>query len=156
GVRGLMKTEEVLKFVMEVMPELTLYIDARNDSPISVIEFLKKYPNFRDRIVIKVYPFTLGEGAYGLVKKYAKRNGVSESQAEIDIKNINPNFLLALGGVAAQVNESVFSRAYSNYWWSDFKSHLNWYPFSSVKGEVRFRNELVFSQADLRRIDAKT
>ncbi|AHG22607.1 hypothetical protein Z042_02375 [Chania multitudinisentens RB-25] len=158
GIKRLMKTADVLNFVRNVIPEVTLYIDARNDSPLSVIEILDNNPQYRDNIVLKIYPFTLDGGAYSIVQKFATRNNLAENTALKRLKEINPHLLLAMGGVAGQASEKAYVAQYSNFNWSTLQSERQYFPFSrtSTLSKNSFNGQTIFTEQQLLDIESKT
>lgn len=159
GLRGLMKTEDVLLFIYEFMPELTVYIDARNNSPISIINFLKRHPEVKDNVVIKIYPFTMAGGVYDLLSMYSERYNLSMDDAAEEIYNINPNILLAMGSTPSQADER--SRLWKVLRGFDFEEMLGFRPSlpyarTSTLGLNAFQGKEIFSQKELEWIEATT
>src|SRR6516164_3342648 len=117
-----MKTEHVLNFIHKYMPEMTVYIDARNNAPASVLEILHRHPEYVNNVVLKIYPFTLKGGGLDLVAVYAKvrnakagslavpfsiadytnKNDAGMVAAANELAKIKTNVLLALGSAGEQ------------------------------------------------------
>jgi hypothetical protein len=158
GVLRLLRTVDVLEFAKNITPSVTLYIDARNNSPVSVIELLEGYPIFRDLFVLKVYPFTLNGGPYSVVAEFAKRKSISKEDAIKRLKKINPHLLLALGSTAAQASELSFVGGYSDFRWPVFQDERKHLPFSR-EAEVsknEFLGNKIFNNDELRTIESMT
>lgn len=158
GVQRLLKTVDVLDFAKNITPSVTLYIDARNNSPVSVIELLEDYPKYRDLFVLKVYPFTLNGGPYSVVSEFAERKSISKEDAIKRLKKINPHLLLALGSTAAQASERSFVAEYSDFRWPVFQDERKYLPFSrgSEASRNEFLGEKIFNDDELRLIESMT
>jgi hypothetical protein len=160
GVKNMLLTEVVLDFMHKYLPEMTAYIDARNNSPVSVIEIIKRKPELGYHVVTKVYPFTLNGGLNSLVKEYAKRKFMSETDAAREIATVKPNILLAMGSAATQANELASVGHYSNFTWRIFQSDnvVKNLPFSRKSDPThsfnKFNNQPIFNEPELIQIEA--
>ncbi|CAI2017500.1 Membrane domain of membrane-anchored glycerophosphoryl diester phosphodiesterase [Serratia fonticola] len=160
GVKGMLLTDDALHFMNNFMPEMTAYIDARNNSPVSLINLLKYRPGFKDQVVIKIYPFTLSGGFNSVVSEYAVRNRMSRENAAKDIEKIRPNILLAMGSAATQANESVSEGNNSDFTWNKFQSEgvSSYLPFSrqsnSEISRNRFNGQDIFNTSELIQIES--
>lgn len=162
GVKRMMRTDNVLEFIYRYLPQMTSYADARNDAPVSLLNILKQKPYLTDKVVIKIYPFSLSGGINSVVDKFADRNKITSWEAANEINEINPNILLAMGSAASQANEMVSLGNYSNFNWSIFHSNeiLSYLPFSRdsspENSENNFNGQPVFSNSELIQIEAMT
>lgn len=158
GVKNMLLTEYVLTFMHKYLPEMTAYIDARNNSPVSIIEIIKRRPELGYHVVTKVYPFTLNGGLNSLVKEYAKRKFMSEVDAAREIAAVKPNILLAMGSAATQANELASVGNYSNFTWRMFQSDdiIRNLPFSikSYHSLNMFNNTPIFDDIELIQIES--
>lgn len=152
GIRGLMTAERMLRLAAELAPEMTLYLDARNKSPTSLLRMM--HNNREERLganaVIKVYPFVYNAGASALVEDYAKNARIPTDQARKEIAELTPNLLLALGNVGREANEAAagaseiinsedFARIYYSglpYNSAAAKSPLNLNPYVSKPEQI--------------------
>lgn len=154
GVNRLMSIKRVLDIVTAAMPELTLYIDARNDAPIGLIRLLRDYPQYRDKVVIKVYPFAFPAGADGLIAAYADQYKLGRLQAQNEIAKINPNILLVLGSAASQATEKVGVGSLSTLSFEQWTNLSTVFPF--VPGSKHSMNSFngipIFTDTELARI----
>ena len=159
GLKGLMRTELVLHRIADLMPELTIYIDARNYSPISIIPLLTARPELVDKVVTKIYPFTLPGGAYDFVEVYAERHKISSEQAWREVASANMNVLLAMGSVPSQASESVrLSLAVIGFDFADMERLRPSLPFAtgSTLGLNQFHGVPIFDELELAWIEART
>ena len=158
GINRLMLTDDVLNFVRLAMPELTIYMDARNNAPVSVIDLLEHNAEYRDNVVIKVYPFSLKGGAYSIVKEFARRQNISEQSALERLKSINPHMLVVLGSALGQANEESFVADYTDFTWAKFLSERVNLPFSRTANPSSnsFQGASIFSNAELTTIEARS
>lgn len=105
-VQNLVRTRELLWAVHRWMPELTLYADARNSAPVSLLKLLYDEPALKKNLVIKIYPFELGGGAYDVIAEYATRHTDGDKAEAIrQLRSINANLLLAMNGLPNEVAE---------------------------------------------------
>lgn len=105
---NLVSTRDLLWAVRRWMPELTLYADARNSAPVSLLKLLHDEPGLREGLVMKVYPFELGGGVYDLVTEYARRYaGGDDAAATKQIRAAAARFLLAMNSLTREVAERV-------------------------------------------------
>ncbi|MDC9583135.1 glycerophosphodiester phosphodiesterase family protein [Xenorhabdus sp. PR6a] len=168
GLKRLMKTEDVLKFIHENLPGMTVYIDARNDAPLSVIDILKAHPDYRDQVVIKVYPFAFRAGAYDVVRQYAARHALSPNEAAAEIYKINPHLLVVMENAILLTNEGVMlstmtDMTFTMYWTAQepMTSHYRYrslLPFSTVSQDPAntFQGKTIFSDDQLTEIESRT
>lgn len=160
GVKNMLLTENVLTFMHKYLPEMTAYIDARNNSPVSIIEIIRRKPELGYHVVTKVYPFTLNGGFNSLVKEYAKRKNMSEASAAREIATVKPNILLAMGSAATQANELASVGNYSNFTWRIFQSDniVKNLPFSRKSDPAhslnKFNGQPIFSEQELIQIES--
>lgn len=107
--RVMPKTSEFVRFATNVLPRaagvgsegVTLYADARNKSPSTLIRQIYSAGSgsqaMADRIVIKIYSFQYRAGAQDLIADYASKFGVSNAVAGQQIAAARPNVLLPVG-----------------------------------------------------------
>ncbi|MDA5192818.1 glycerophosphodiester phosphodiesterase family protein [Govanella unica] len=131
GIVNIMRTDDVLAVVHELMPEMTLYIDSRNDAPIALIKLIGEQPKYRDHVVLKIYPFLLHGGVEDLVVNYAKQTRLDLEAARKKIREIRPNVLLASGNAESESNGDVQINEIKAFGWHDFKKHTKDLPFST-------------------------
>ena len=81
---------DMMAFINEYTPEMVSYIDARNDAPIAFAQLLNSVPGYKEKAVIKIYPFTLGGGADQFIDKYATQYTSGDlEQAKQQLSDIN-------------------------------------------------------------------
>lgn len=160
GVKNMLLTEYVFGFMHKYLPEMIAYIDARNSSPVSIIEILQRKPEYKNQVVIKVYPFTLSGGLNSVVSEFAKRKNLTESAAAQQIATIRPNVLLAMGSAATQANEMASVGNRSDFTWSVFQSDSvsRYLPFSREaapeNSSNRFNGQDIFNATELIQIES--
>jgi len=155
----LTSTARVLAFVNRLMPEMTLYLDARNDAPLAIIRLLHDYPEYRDNVVLKIYPFSLNGGRTDLVQRYANQYTGGVTAAAIrEISEVNPHVLLALGHVEMEANQDAALSGTDNFDWAAFQAARVALPFArgSQYAFNNFNNETVFSDDELAEIEMRT
>lgn len=159
-------TQDFLEKVNATTSGMTVYVDARNFAPVSVVKLFAAQPILGANAVIKVYPFEMGAGTYSLVAAYAERYANSnEKMAVEDIAKARPNLLLALGGVITEVTEGVTLTNKLNIGAKDF----NWIyfkvkvapmlPYTSVSQDNKFQTidgKSIFSENELKSLEART
>ena len=103
----IMTTRDVLWAVKRWMPGLTLYADASNNAPISLLRLLRDEPDLNLKgLAMKVYPCTLQGGVYDIVKEYSRRYTKDDRPEAIkEIRKVNANFLLAMNALPNEVAE---------------------------------------------------
>lgn len=152
-------TEHVFKIVHALMPEMTLYVDARNDAPLSIIRLLHNHPEYRDNVVLKIYPFTLTGGLADVVEKYASRYFNKMQEPAIDeISTVNPHVLLAIGHAEMEANQNVEVSGIKGFSWRQFQAETKKLPFSSdsTLDYKTLSGERVFNPDELSEIEMRT
>lgn len=160
-VKHIMPTEQVLEVVCKLMPEMTLYADARNDAPVTLIRMLgmDKYKNCRNNIVIKIYPFILNGGLTDLVERYAKLYYSGDQNAALqEITTINPHVLLVVGNAESESNQDVLLTGVTGFTWEKFQEEARHFPFSRTAEQSRnqFNGQRIFSDQELMDIEIQT
>lgn len=157
-VTNVMKTEDVLWFVTKHMPEMTMYLDARNDAPVAAVRLLAQKPLWKDKVVLKIYPFLLNGGASDLVARYAQAYSLDPLAAEREIIAANVNILLAVGRAALEADERTTLPAWTDFSWQDFERFAPSLPFSSNSNTSAntIGDGTIFRQDELPRIQALT
>ena len=152
-------TARVLEVVHELMPGMTLYLDARNNAPLSIINMLRIHPDYKNNVVLKIYPFLLNGGMTDLVKRYADRyRGGYEKGAREEIAAINPNVLLAIGHAEMEANQDAAHTGINTFTWQVFQDQTQSLPFSH-KSDPRnnlFNNNAIFTPEELNEIEMRT
>ncbi len=152
-------TERVLEVVHELMPKMTLYLDARNNAPLSIIRMLKIHPEYKNHVVLKIYPFLLNGGMTDLVKRYADRymDGYVKA-ARDEIASVNPNVLLAIGHAEMEANQDAAHSGINDFTWKAFQDQKKLLPFKlgSTYGDNIFSNKPLFSEEELNEIEMRT
>jgi hypothetical protein len=163
GVKNLVTTSHVLNIVCNLMPELTLYADARNDAPVSLIRLFatefKGNKHCRNQVVIKIYPFQLNGGLTDLVERYAERYYEGDREAAVaEIAQVNPHVLLAIGNAESESNEAVMLTGTTNFRWEDFQRQAENLPFSrtSKNSKNSFNQHPIFAEGELKEVEAQT
>lgn len=173
GVNNLVTTERFLDVVNAATTErpgegsvMTLYADARNYAPVSLLRLFANRPELGRNVVTKIYPFEMGGGLTNLLQAYAERYTRGDTRAAAaEIARANPNVLLALGGAPSESTEEVLlapslGAGAVNFSWDDFRRISPSLPFSSSRGVADpsnvMRGQTVFTQDELAAIDAKT
>lgn len=139
GINRLCPTEDMLLAIRKFMPEMTVYLDSRNHSPVSLLKLLYDNELLRPGVIGKIYPFELGGGVYDIVKAYADRYTEKNSESAVkQLRTARLPMLLATNGLPTQALErSARSQEYklsSSYAW-DIKTEegeplLKVLPFS--------------------------
>lgn len=129
-VKRIATIEDVYKFIKYLAPTITLYVDARNNSPACAINALKQFPEVKDNVVIKVYPFSLKAGAADLETEYAKVANLTAVSARQEIARINPNLLLVIGSAPTQASDLAQANQtqYNNVDYSKFLAATKYLP----------------------------
>lgn len=158
NVNNMLLSERFLYVIHKFLPGMTAYIDARNNAPVSMIEILNRHPEYKDNIVIKVYPFTLKGGVNSLVNTYKRYTNGNAVTAAADIAKIHPNVLLAMGSAATQANEVVSANDYSTFNWNMFRSSsvLPKLPFTRSNTWYNQRLKKPFTYEELIAIESMT
>lgn len=164
SIKTLMTTERFLTVVDATTSGMTLYADARNYAPASLLKLFVDKPALKANVVTKLYPFEMGGGVASLLPVYAARyKGDDVTAAGREIETSNPNLLLALGGAPTEATEEVqLSTAMNagavNFSWGEFGAIAKNLPFSRTSGATfkKFRGADVFTTAELAAIEAKT
>lgn len=156
GVLNIMESKRFLTFVRTHMPEMTVYVDARNYAPASMFKVFHDAPDLGRNAVVKIYPFTLYDGAAGLIREYASRRGVTEPAAAAELEKLRPKVLIAIGSAAGQVTEWSMVRNAPALSFADFDAnHRKALPFSRVStSELNVINsQRIFNDQDLMEIE---
>ncbi|HBY9714985.1 TPA: hypothetical protein MJA52_001919 [Klebsiella aerogenes] len=158
NARNMLLSERFLYVMHKFLPGMTAYIDARNNAPVSAIHILKNNPEYKDSMVVKVYPFTLKGGVNSLVDVYKRYTQGNVTNAAQEIARIQPNVLLALGSAATQANEAASSGSYSTFDWSAFRSSsvLPKLPFSRANTSYNQKLTKPFTTHQLMTIESMT
>lgn len=152
-------TARVLEVVHELMPEMTLYLDARNYAPLSIIRILTINPKYKNNVVLKIYPFLLNGGMTSLVKIYADRYmGGYEKGAIDEIAAVNPNVLLAIGHAEMEANQDAAHGGINQFTWQAFQDQTRFLPFShnSELNYTHFNNNVIFTTEEINEIEMRT
>lgn len=152
-------TARVLEFVHQLMPEMTLYLDARNDAPLAIIRMLSVNPRYRNNVVLKIYPFSLNGGRTHLVERYADiYHGGDQQAAAREIADVNPHTLLALGHVEMEADGCATRTGTMDFDWATFQQYTNELPFSekSILNFNVFHGNTVFTNKELAEIEWRT
>jgi hypothetical protein len=87
--------DDVLSFISELLPWVTISADARNDAPLGTFKLLadrrRDVPEspWDDFIATKVYGYSLAGGFGPLAEKYQERYGLTKEQAAADLRPAN-------------------------------------------------------------------
>lgn len=157
-VPNLVTLDRLFAVVRALTPSATLYLDARNDSPVSYISVLKDNSDVKDRFISKVYPFTLTRGYFDIVSKYAERTGAEFDKAWSEIYSIRPLFLMVVSGSPNQISDDVYVNKVSDFDLDRFQNITSRLPFSrnSSQSFNKFAGDVIFSSAELALIEAQT
>lgn len=165
-------TEEFLYFTHKILPaaldggddfRVSLYADARNDSPSSLIKLLsngsptsREYYN--DHTVIKIYSFQYKSGALSLIKDYAEKYDLSFDDAKSAIADADANVLLIVSSALEADWSIVNDTTLSNFNRDLFERLKPRLPFSanSESGLNSFDGKTIFSEHDFRLIEEMT
>lgn len=143
---NLISTRDLLWAVRRWMPELTLYGDARNSAPVSLLKLLHDEPDLRNGVVIKVYPYELGGGVYDVISEYARRYTSGDNDGAIkQVRAVNARFLLAMNSLASEVAERVTKSELI-----DLASTFNWETkVFSDSGETPLYTQIPYSTSSM-------
>ena len=151
------RADAILDFISDYLCEMTVYLDARNDTPVSMLKLLDEHPEYRDFTVIKMYPFSLSGGVSDLVRVYHDRYMQTSSieATRKHIANLRGNFLFVLGAANGEYNPEVFVEGLIDFGWNKFQEETKYLPFSRKNQTLNhFEGEQVFSNDELAKIES--
>ena len=175
GVNHILPLAKVIATMNDAMPEMTLYLDARNDAPVSVLALFHGWKNtanpasaFVGHTVLKVYPFKLSQGAGQLAELFQQQVGLPSRNAALDaLQSLQPNLLLVMGGVPANGNELMGQSGLSHFTFGGLEQIADKLPYARAskypcqqgvapKSCNNFNNSVIFTDNELLTIEANT
>ena len=142
---------DMMAFINEYTPEIVSYIDARNDAPIAFAQLLNSVPDYKEKAVIKVYPFTLGGGVDQFIDKYATQYTSGDlEQAKQQLSDVN----VLLVFTVREFNDNVLDDTSLEL--QDLIDAGIPYRVGSTDSALQFDGQDIFTEEQLESIQTKT